>query len=252
MILGGGSRHLIPPSVVEHGYEGWRTDGKNLINEWLEKNPNRVYVNNRTRLMEIDTESFDGELLGLFHRSHMNFNLDTIRLNRQEINPTLTEMTQIAIDLLSKDEDGYFLLVESGRIDHGHHGTQARLAIDEMVEFDKAIRAALEKVNLEETLVIVTADHSHVFTYNGYPARGNDIFGLSPSSTSDGMPFFTLSYANGPGANFHRSNNTRVDPRTLELERQDDFFYFPATVPLSSETHGGEDVSFQLNLLNFN
>lgn len=95
-------------------------------------------------------------------------------------------------------------------------------------------------VDLEETLVVVTADHSHVFTYGGYPHRGNDIFGLSPSSTQDGMPFLTLSYANGPGFSTHRQNNARVDPRGLN--RESDFFYFPATVPLSSETHGGDDV----------
>lgn len=241
VMLGGGSRNFIPNTVQEHGVSGSRQDGKNLIEEWLAKSPStRTYVNNRTRLMEIDTATYDGELFGLFHSSHMNYNLDTIRLNRQEINPTLPELTKIAIELLSKDENGYFLFVESGRIDHGHHGTQARLAIDETLEFDKAINAAIEMVDLEETLVIVTADHSHVFTFGGYPVRGNDIFGLSPSGTQDGMPFLTLSYANGPGYSTHRQNNTRVDPRTLN--REGDAFYFPATVPLSSETHGGEDV----------
>lgn len=242
VMLGGGSRNFIPTTVQEHGQNGRREDGKNLIAEWLEKSPStRTYVNNRTRLMEIDTATYDGELFGLFHSSHMNYNLETIALNRQAINPTLTEMTKIAIELLEKDEDGFFLMVESGRIDHGHHGTYARLAIDEMIEFDKAINAALEMVDLEETLVIVTADHSHVFTYGGYPNRGNDIFGLSPSSTLDGMPFMTLSYANGPGFNTHRQNDARVDPRTLNRESY--AFYFPAMVPLSSETHGGDDVN---------
>lgn len=73
----------------------------------------------------------------------------------------------------------------------------------------------MSTVDLEETLIIVTADHSHVFTYAGYPHRGNDIFGLSPSSTSDNMPFFTLSYANGPGFSSHRRDGSRVDPRTF-------------------------------------
>lgn len=120
VMLAGGSRNFIPTTVQQHGVNGRRRDGKNLIDEWLAKSPStRTYVSNRTLLMEIDTETYDGELFGMFHSSHMNFNLDTIRLNRQEINPTLTEMTQIAIKLLSKDEDGFFLLVEGSRIDHG-------------------------------------------------------------------------------------------------------------------------------------
>lgn len=244
-MLGGGSRAFIPNTMSMHGTTGRRRDGKNLVNEWLAKNPStRTFIQNRTQLMQIDGENFNGELFGLFHGSHMPYNLDTIRLNRQEIDPTLTEMTVKAIEILSKDENGFFLLVESGRIDHGHHGTQARFAIDELVEFNKAISRALEMVDLEETIVIVTADHSHVFTYAGYPHRGNDIFGLSPSSTSDNMPFFTLSYANGPGFTSHRRDNARVDPRTFAVStREQGSFQFPAMVPLSSETHGGDDVS---------
>lgn len=227
-----------------HGTTGRRRDGKNLVNEWLEKSPStRTFIQNRTQLMEIDGENFDGELFGLFHGTHMPYNLDTIQLNRQHIDPTLTEMTQKAIEILRRDENGFFLLVESGRIDHGHHGTRARFAVDELIEFNKAIEAALKMIDLEETMVIVTADHSHVFTYAGYPHRGNDIFGLSPSSTDDGMPFFTLSYANGPGFNSHRTQDSRVDPRTFTpATREQASFRFPAMVPLSSETHGGDDV----------
>lgn len=228
-----------------HGFAGRRRDGKNLIDEWLQKNPTaRTFVQNRTQFVEIDGENFNGELFGLFLSSHMNYNLDTIRLNRQHIDPTLTEMTVKAIEILRRDENGFFLMVESGRIDHGHHGTQARFAVDELIEFNKAISTALEMVDLEETLVIVTADHSHVFTYAGYPHRGNDIFGLSPSSTLDNMPFFTLSYANGPGFTHHRTNDSRIDPRTFATAtREQGNFMFPAMVPLSSETHGGDDVS---------
>lgn len=178
-----------------HGTTGRRRDGKNLVNDWIQRSAStRTFIQNRTQLMEIDGRNFDGELFGLFHGSHMNYNLDTIRLNRQEIDPTLTEMTLKAIEILKREENGFFLLVESGRIDHGHHGTQARFAVDELIEFNRAIQAALEQVDLEDTLVIVTADHSHVFTYAGYPHRGNNIFGLSPSGTQDGMPFFTLGF----------------------------------------------------------
>ena len=67
--------------------------------------------------------------------------------------------------------------VEGGRIDHGLHHGNPRRALEELLAMEEAVTETLEEVNLEETLVVVTADHSHVMTMNGYPARGNDIFG---------------------------------------------------------------------------
>lgn len=56
-----------------------------------------------------------------------------------------------------------------GRIDHAHHATLARLALDETVEFHKAVEAIIDQVNLEDTLIVVTADHSHTMSVGGYP-----------------------------------------------------------------------------------
>lgn len=67
--------------------------------------------------------------------------------------------------------------MEGGRIDHAHHKNYARLALDEAAEFDDAVKTVLDNTNPEETLIIVTADHSHSFTINGYPLRNNDILG---------------------------------------------------------------------------
>lgn len=167
VVLGGGSRHFIDEMYQSHGGAGYRSDGKHLINEWLEINPERTYVNNTVDLLNIDPEGVT-QLLGLFDWSHNTYNLDVQRDNRQDEIPSITQMTLKAIDILSQSEEGYFLFVEGGRIDHGHHGTQARYAIDETVEFSKAIEAALEKVDLEDTLVVVTADHGHVMTLSGY------------------------------------------------------------------------------------
>ena len=69
------------------------------------------------------------------------------------------------------------MLVEGGRIDHGHHGSQAKKAIDDFVVFDECVGKALKMTSKEETLVLVTADHSHTFSIGGYSARGNDIYG---------------------------------------------------------------------------
>ena len=170
--------------------------------------------------------------------------------------PTLAEMTSAAIDLLAEDEDGYFLMVEGGRIDHGHHDGKPGYALMETQAFARAIEAALEKVDLEETLVLVTADHSHVFTIAGYPVRGNPILGLvvenditgEPSTEAvvdaTGTPYTTLGYANGPGA-------AAGQPRPVPEVGAD--AVYQAFVPVEhsridgsldySETHGGEDIA---------
>ena len=97
--------------------------------------------------------------------------------------------------------------------------------------------------NVEDTLIIVTADHSHVFTVGGYPKRGNPIFGLvmniyenKPNLGDDHKPYTTLGYANGPGGiNGSRENLTGVDTGDKDFRQQ-------ATVQRYKETHGLEDV----------
>ena len=85
------------------------------------------------------------------------------------------------LDALTKAEvftySDHFIHVIGARIDHGHHYGQAYRALTDTQALDKAVAKALEMVNLEETLVIVTADHAHVMTINGYSKRGNPIFG---------------------------------------------------------------------------
>ena len=69
------------------------------------------------------------------------------------------------------------LIYTGGKIDHAHHAGKARLALDETWALDQAVRAALELVDIDDTLLVVTADHSHSFTTAGYTSRGNDILG---------------------------------------------------------------------------
>lgn len=66
-----------------------------------------------------------------------------------------------------------------GRIDTAHHDNKAQKALDETAELAKAVEAAMKMVNLEETLIVVTSDHSHTMTYSGYSSRGTDILGFS-------------------------------------------------------------------------
>lgn len=175
VILGGGSKNFINSTEKLHGSNGLRTDGKNLIKDWLNLKSKRTFVGNREELMHVNPDKVK-QLLGLFHADHMPYHLETVQKNQQSLYPTLAEMAVKAVEILSEDDDGYFLLVEGGRIDHGHHANQAKFAIDEVLEFSKAIQAVLEKVDLDETLLIATADHSHVMTVAGYSVSFNSFF----------------------------------------------------------------------------
>ncbi len=103
--------------------------------------------------------------------------------------PSLKEMTMKALDLLSKDKDGFFLMVEGGRIDWAGHDNDAGTMLHEMLKFDDAIAAVHEWVkNRKDTLVVITADHetgSFGFSYSrqGLPAAKpmpNSEFGKKP------------------------------------------------------------------------
>ena len=97
--------------------------------------------------------------------------------------PGIEEMTEVAIRFLRKNrKDGFFLLVEGGRIDHAHHANRALRALEETVAMDKAIAIAKMLTDEEDTLILVTADHSHALNINGYPTRGNPITGVLRNS----------------------------------------------------------------------
>lgn len=88
-----------------------------------------------------------------------------------EDQPTLVEMTAKALEILLKNKNGFVLLVEGGRIDTAHHETTARLALDEAVEFQKAVEYVKSNTNESDTLIVVTSDHSTVLTVGGYMVR---------------------------------------------------------------------------------
>ena len=106
----------------------------------------------------------DRPVLGLFHPSHMTYMAER---QPDSPEPTLTDMTAQAIARVSGDPDGFFLMVEGGRIDHGHHAGQAGYALEEAVEFARAVQWAVDHTDPAETLILVTADNSPVFTTAG-------------------------------------------------------------------------------------
>jgi alkaline phosphatase len=140
-------------------------------------------------------------------------------------------------------------MVEGGRIDHSHHDGNAFRALTDTIALSNAVRTAVSKVDLNETLIIVTADHSHTFFIQGYPARGNNILGLireiddegqftgRPKLDADRKPMTTLGYSNGPGA-----RKGERPALTQEQVTSPDYLQ-ESNIPLGSETHGGEDVA---------
>ncbi|XP_046966050.1 membrane-bound alkaline phosphatase-like [Vanessa cardui] len=240
VVLGGGRKNFYPTTEKDaQGYFGVRNDGRNLIREWLLKKESLgarpKYVYNKHDLQNIDSSY--NSVLGLFSSDHMPYHLEA-----EEDDPTLSEMTQKAIEILSQNKNGYFLFVEGGRIDTAHHETKARKALDETAELAKAVEAALRLVNIENTLIVVTSDHSHTMTYSGYSKRGTDILGLTNTkyNASDNLPYSTLSYANGPGFKPHED----FKRHNLMLDDMNNLNYtYPSLVPLPRETHGGEDVA---------
>ncbi len=261
--MGGGRREFIPNNITDiEGKLGKRTDGRDLREEWKSKYANGTYVETKAEFDAIDVKK-NQKLLALFNSSHMHYEAD--RKNDKAGEPSLSEMTQKAIELLKNNSKGFFLMVESGRIDHAHHAGNAFNALNETVELSKAVEIADALTDDEDTLIIVTADHSHVFTMAGYPVRGNPILGKVKESdgrggdkgyslAADGKPYSTLGYANGRGfmnlkdetnANVsyehevHKSG--RVDLTNIDTKKSG--FHQEATVPYEYETHSGEDVA---------
>lgn len=277
--LGGGRVHFKPrgegdPEDADR--PGGRLDGRDLTKVWLESRDGAVYVWNSEQFKAVDLATTK-HLLGLFEPGDMNWEAD--RPGDEAGEPSLAEMTGLAIDLLSKDEEGFFLMVEGGRIDHGHHAGNAHRALTDTIALSDAVRVALEKTDAADTLIVVTADHSHTLTISGYPKRGNpilgDVVGLNWFSDgaaeialdASGKPYTTLSYANGPGYtgasqrqpegahHFHHKpcsqrssadcayegiTKGRPDLSLVDTESTD--YLQEATVPMGSETHAGEDV----------
>ncbi len=249
--MGGGRRYFTPvkasngePNGDEEGKVGARTDGRDLREEM--QAAGYTYVWNMEGLSQLDLAKTD-RLLALFEARHMEFEMARARDKGGE--PSLSEMTAVAIAMLQRDDDGFFLMVEGGRIDHGHHANSAHAALGETLEFDRAIATALDMVDLSDTLIIVTADHSHVMTISGYPKRGTSVFGIA-GTDAGGVPYTTLSYANGPG---YRGPGQRVAPDDDAFEGvlgspapgdpEHPTYVHEAGVPMLSETHAGEDVT---------
>lgn len=251
--MGGGRSNFLPDDANDPEYEtetGARKDGRNLAAEWAAKSGNHTTIWNKTQFEAIDP-STDPRVLGLFERNQMKFEADREADTGGE--PSLVEMTQKAIEILSRNDKGFVLMVEAGRVDHAHHMGNAARALIDAQEYSQAVAAAYDMTSPEDTLIIVTADHGHTMSFAGYPGKGNPILGLAarrndagewePTLATDGKPYPTLGYANGPGSVYKESVDHATRPIGDEEEVQDLEYIQPSLVPTGSETHGGQDVT---------
>ncbi len=182
VLLSGGLRYFVPQDVNNKDsatyaalvqmmggvYEpiSRRQDNRNLL---LEARQDYKIVFDHKALAEVKK----GKVLGLFGNSEM---LDAISENKvlkdeNRTEPTLVEMAQKSLELLSQDPDGFFLMIEGGQIDWAGHNNDAGVMLHELLQFDDAIRVVMNWAReRDDTLVLVTADHetgSFGFSYSG-------------------------------------------------------------------------------------
>ena len=191
VLLGGGARALIPngrrvseflPDIPrELDGDSHRLDELDRIAEAKERG--YTIVSDRHSLARASRDA--KKLLGLFAASHVPYVVDTRNLGLDGV-PSLKDSTQAALEVLSRSEAGFFLMVEGGRIDYGGHDNDAGAMLNEILDFDAALGASIDFQRAHpETLVIVTADHGtggFTFTYgdfDGQPERQALPSGLS-------------------------------------------------------------------------
>lgn len=248
VILGGGRECFMPNTTFDPEYpdspedgRGKRIDNRRLIELWkknkMQRKLKHKYVWNKKDFDKVDPNKVD-YLLGLFEPAHLYDVTDRNLKNLSDFEePTLAEMTLKAIQILSKNTKGFFLLVEGGLIDKRHHTGKAVRAVSEALDLEKSVEVALNNTSSKDTLLVVTADHSQGMIFAGYAYVGQNIFGIAENSTIDNLPYTSLLYSTGPGYTGNgRQNITGIDTTNKDYRQQ-------AAVPRKSVTHSGEDVA---------
>jgi len=251
VLFGGGAQFFTP---FANG--GKRPDNRDLLAE-LGRQGFRV-VSDTAQFKALNADPAK-PAIGLFAQNHMDY--DAMRKPAQQ--PSLSEMTRKAIDLLAPHADGegkgFFLVVEGGLIDHALHATLGKRALQETVSFNDAMQAAIEKMEaidpgLKNTLIVSTADHDHTLLLNGYAVRTGKttptnpgVLGLvrnldgTPKLDRNGRPFTIIGFGTGE----NRINGPRGAQPALtdEIVTRDDYHQEAVVrTRTGAETHGGSDV----------
>ena len=149
-------------------------------------------VKNRDDMLNVTS----GKIFGLFAPEHIDYEID----RDYNATPSIAEMTNKSLGLLSQDSDGFFLMVEGGKIDLACHAENQVNAALEAIEFDKAVKVALDYVETNtNTILIVTADHET----EGLVVVSSDL--------NDTLPSAALSQAENEAIRIARANNVTVE-----------------------------------------
>lgn len=200
-------------------------------------------IQNQQQLLQLNSNSNrqSAPILGVFSSGHMAFELDRKKRSENK-QPSLKSMAEQALKYLQNKQTPYLFVVEGARIDQAHHKGNAARALAETSMLAETVARLDELTDDEDTLIIVTADHSHSFVMAGYPKRGNPILATVKNQqdevvlANDGLPYTTLGYANGKAYGRQFFHDTASDNEHVD-------FHQGAAIPLRSETHGSDDVA---------
>lgn len=166
-IVGGGVRHFLPMDFTDNQTDAFggkiyskRKDDKNVLADFRNEGYTVRYGVKGAEEFKNDVLKKGDKYLNLFTASHLPYTIDDDNNDKYDV-PTLAEITSKGIDLLSKDEDGFFFMIEGGRIDHACHPNDPSGTIMDTLAFDKAVEEAYEfyKKHPQDTLIIVVGDH---------------------------------------------------------------------------------------------
>lgn len=230
------------PAGLDLAFGGGASRLENYYDTYLELFPEGRLLTDQQSLEALTfSEAQLGPVLGVFSSGHMAF--EHKRSIKSLPQPSLAQMTAKALQYFQSREGGYLLVIEGARIDHAHHKGNAANALVETASLANAVQLADEMTSDQDTLIIVTADHSHTLTMAGYPKRGNSILSTSKNQkdeivlANDGFPYTTLGYANGTALG-------RQVMKGDQLVVTDAMgFQQGVAVPLEYETHGSDDVA---------
>ena len=167
VILGGGSAYFYPQSTKGSR----RKDEKNLVENFKLKGYRLAFT--KQELLSASESKDTKKLFGVFHPDNMDGSLDRLYLKKNTVEqfpnqPDLTEMTQSAIDVLSRNPNGFFLMVEAALIDKFNHPLDWERAAFDTIMLSNAVQIAKDFAKTHpETLIIVTPDHTHSGSISG-------------------------------------------------------------------------------------
>ncbi len=217
VLLGGGLQHFIP----KENKDSVRLDSMDLL-KYYAKNGYSISFNKNELLNQSKNAK---KLLGLYHNDNLNVYLDREILKNPEVlgkfnnQPSLLDMTMSALNVLSKNKEGFFLMVEGASIDKQLHKMDWQRATYDTIEFDKVVKMARDFANKnKDTLIIVVADHAHgasiTGTYHELDGKSgreavrtyaNSLFPTFEDKNKDGFPddpnpdiTLAIQYANHP------------------------------------------------------